>query len=168
MANELAKENLYNVKWQALRVSLLSYFPTEDGVKRNIGLLKEYISSFTDDYDEYLKLWRVINLLNAVRMGYNGQGLDGTKQDEMIIDFRSTCQDRYKELKDKGLTFKHADWSKIKSDLESLYESDREVFNKIYDNLNKRIDFSMNKIGHVQFRNSLVRFVGLMKDINDD
>jgi len=165
MSNQIAKENLYNVEWQKIRVSLLSYFPTVEGTKRNINILQTYLKSPKDDYDEYLKLWRVINLLNAVRMGYSGQGIADSEQDDLIVDFRSGLQTRYQELKQNGLTFKHADWTQIKTDLEELYKSDKASFDKIYENLNKRIDFSMKKIGTVKFRDSLVRFVGLMTDI---
>lgn len=69
------KQTLYVPSWQALRISLLGQWNTVNGVRANCDTLSLYIAGATNVNERLSRLWRVTNLLNAVKMGYSGQKL---------------------------------------------------------------------------------------------
>lgn len=158
-----AKANLYDIYWQALRASLLTKFVTEDGMKDNLEKLDAYrLKSVPGTYGRFIRLWRIINLLNGVRMGFHGMKLVDTPVDMMLLAFRSNMQKEYQNLK-KAYSFKPVDWIKVENDVKSFKRANPVLYKEVFDNLSKRIDFAKLKTGTLSFRNELVRFVSLMQ-----
>ena len=98
---------LYDIRWQSLRVRMLKQnksdggWTTEEGTRHNIHLLREYLSIFGHgSVGHFASLWRVINCLNAVRMGYSGQKLKGSSQDTLVKDYREGLSYEYKKCKE--------------------------------------------------------------------
>lgn len=151
----LHKEVLYDVEWQSLRVSLLGYFTTPGGVDRNVKKLQEYLNTV-----DVVRYWRVLNLLNAVRMGYHGQKVAGTEQDKKVIAYRDHVQELYHICKDNFPT--SWDWSKVEKDLQDLYVKDNETFEKIWANLSLRRK-NAAKRPHEMKRDELKFFLNLMQ-----
>lgn len=81
---EASKQTLYWPHWQALRVALLGSWNTQAGVNNNLNRLRQY-------YEESPSLdraWRIVNLLNAVRMGYSGQGTFESVMSQLVVTAR--------------------------------------------------------------------------------
>lgn len=173
---------LYDVEWQKLRVSLLAEnkedggFTTFEGTLDNIEQLGNYCEQVMTDEegweDEYLKrLYRCLNLLNAVRMGYSGQGLKGSQQDDFVRRIRDSYSWSYKRFNVDsrlGVLAWEWDWDKVDQDLAELVTNDRESFDRIYDNLKKRLVTAEKRRGEkkdvADTRRELVRFIELMED----
>lgn len=152
------KEVLYDVEWQSLRVSLLGSFTTINGVESNIVKLKNYLRS-----PNKVKLWRVLNLLNAVRMGYHGQRLVGTPQDLKVIEYRNEVQKLYYS----SLKFPtNWNWSKVKIDLSKLRDEQSGTFAKILSNLKLRQKNALKR-KTMHNRPELKTFLDLMKEIDE-
>lgn len=86
----ISKVTLYDVEWQALRVSLKGNWGTVEGVGENINKLQTYLNQ-GNGYNRS-RYWRVLNLLNATRMGYSGSKLEGSVQDRMVAEYRNLIQ----------------------------------------------------------------------------
>jgi hypothetical protein len=97
---------LYCSRWQALRVGCLKAYSndggwtTTEGTERALQQLGEYTGDGGTVENTLVRLWRVINCLNAVRMGYSGQGLRGTESDQLVTAVRNELQQtqRYIQL----------------------------------------------------------------------
>lgn len=152
------KEVLYDVEWQSLRVSLLGSFTTINGVESNIVKLKNYLRSTNK-----VKLWRVLNLLNAVRMGYHGQRLVGTLQDAKIIYFRNNVQQLYRN--NLELFPSNWNWKKVQKDLQELYLDNQVIFIKILRNLKLRQKNALKR-KTMQHRPELKTFLDKMEKIH--
>lgn len=151
-----SKQVLYNVAWQKLRVSLLGGWTTAEGTTANINRLRAYINAkASDDNEELSRLWRSLNLLNAIRMGYSGQQLTGSRQDDLVREYRDTVSKEYKALKSKA-QFVVDDDAKIKSDWKALDEASKKA---ILGNLQKRRDLHADS----PHRGELSWFLDLVK-----
>jgi hypothetical protein len=82
------KISLYDMSWQALRLELKGNW--HSNYDDNISKLKEYIEPANS-----MKLYRVVNLLSAVRMGFHGSKLVGSKADKAIVAFHLECSQLY-------------------------------------------------------------------------
>jgi hypothetical protein len=153
----LHKEVLYDVKWQSLRVDLLGDFRNFEGTKVNVGRLSGYIRSAKDKIEKGRRIWRVLNLLNAVRMGYHGQKLVGTLQDKYITLFRNSVQEQREKYEDIG---KEWDWNKVKDDVSNMDDFTRK---QILKNLKSRVKMSHYKTGSTKNRPELMKFIGLLE-----
>jgi len=80
---------IYDVDWQVLRISLLGKFVNKDEIDTNLNTLENYILKAKTYQDLHDRLFRVINLLNAVRMGFYGMKLIGSDLDKKIIQRRN-------------------------------------------------------------------------------
>ena len=146
---------LYDVEWQILRVNLLKGnqkggggFTTPEGTKANITRLKTYLGK-SPSVD---KLWRVLNLLNAVRMGNSGQGKAGSDHDNAIKDYRDEVQVLYNKAEKK---FSPPSESTIKV---QLGHASTEELKKVAANLGMR-----NKLRGGPNRPELAWFLGILK-----
>lgn len=91
---------LYSVEWQDLRIQMKGDWATLEGAKANGRLIMGYIDS--GNTINISRVWRCLNLLNAVRMGFNGAaGLVGTPQDQIVTKIRNLCSTRFDILKKK-------------------------------------------------------------------
>lgn len=89
----------YDCEWQSLRVSLLGSWATLDGVKSNLQRLTSYLKTSPPTTT---RLWRVLNLLNAVIMGYNGQQRGDSSVAKVVIEYRDKISLSFKASKLKN------------------------------------------------------------------
>jgi hypothetical protein len=91
---EPRKLTLYDVTWQEMRTRCA--WATYPDVVFSINKLRTYL--WDRGQPSYSKLWRVLNLLNAVRMGYHGMKIVGSPQDCLVVEFRDEVSSFYKSL----------------------------------------------------------------------
>lgn len=145
---------LYDVEWQRLRVSLLGSW--NGSVQENIDKLRDYVGDGSDS----CKVYRVLNCLNAVRMGYSGQGLRGTQDDEAVRLYRDSLPSYDKSTVQRVATL--WDWGKVAEDLEVLKSLDWTSYIAIRANLEGRRTFAYKKVGTMSHRTELQRFLELV------
>jgi hypothetical protein len=171
------KNVLYDVEWQALRVSLLATnakgsaneggFATVPGTQKNLEMLNKYfIDGASVSTDEAaLRVWRILNLLNATRMGYSGQGRKGSTQDVLVQKFRDRIQEFYDGSRVSKLA-NNWDWDKVAMDLSDLKRSNRTSFDAIYRDVKKRAVGNEARGGdNLANRADLLKFIGLMEEV---
>lgn len=96
---------LYDSEWQALRTDTLAQYnylggwTTLPGVVDNLRRLEEYLTQTPNGSPRFLRLWRTSNCLNAVRMGYSGQGLTGTALDAAVLAHAVDLRTEYATLR---------------------------------------------------------------------
>lgn len=133
-----AKQVLYDVQWQRLRVSLLGKWGRPDSTVAAIDILREYIR--TPPYG--VKVWRCLNLLNAVLLGYRG----GSKHycwsivHEAREKFRDVRWTMYPNLETGELLV--WSWDKVIADLNWVPEKELAL---IQQNLRARIRSAQQK-----------------------
>lgn len=93
---------LYDVEWQCLRVSLLGSWTSLHQVERNLEMLSAYIYGGVPISEAALisRMYRVLNLLNAVRMGHHGLQMNDTEISQAIVIYRDTLSDQYAYTED--------------------------------------------------------------------
>ena len=167
------KAVLYDVEWQTLRVNTLTQnneyggWNTVEGVKENVNKLSTYILNTRDKQEYFYRLWRVLNMLNAVRMGYSGTKQVDTTQDNLVKAFRDDVSQEYHKRVDDGMQFDSWDWELVAKNLTMLKQKSPEDFNKIYKNLTGRRNTTEKNRGTLSFRPELVKFIELMDAVND-
>jgi hypothetical protein len=153
------KLTLYNFEWQALRTSL--DFSTLETTEKCIKKLSDYLG----DQENVNKVWRVLNLLSATRMGFSGQRTllkdngrlaDLENRDELIKAFRERLSKKFADL----------DKTKIEPDsrssmVDDLHKASEEDFNRVYKSLQSRYD----KSGESVNRPELAFYLKLMESI---
>ena len=164
--NMINKDILYDVNWQRLRVSLLGKFVTPEGMKDNLNRLDQYIKEASDPQETFHRLWRAVNLLNAVRMGFSGMDLYGSKQDKFLLIQRAVWAQQYKAMQKRGFTHKALNWVDVKDNLKELHRVDPDQFNLIRKNLVQRTKQGIKKAGSLDYRSELVKFLSIMNEIN--
>lgn len=174
MADRINKAVLYDTVWQKLRVSLLSVnneyggWENADGARKNISLLSDYVSEAITDTESALRLWRVLNLLNATLLGY-GSRKKGTEEERLVIEYRDTISTEYAKVKHHIDSIAAWDWAAQKRNLEEMYANDRGTFNRIKANLALRVKTANRKekanIGGMAHRGELQKWLDLMKEV---
>lgn len=115
---------LYNLKWQILRMSLK--FDTVDNVIKSTYLLNEYLKKDKPTEQGINRAWRVLNLLNAVRMGFSGarklrpmtiKSID--EKDVLVKLFRKSVSSMYGALKAMGETLKPDSEAQMEEDIKN-------------------------------------------------
>lgn len=153
------KQVLYDIEWQDLRTKLLSRhrddggWATVEGATTNISMLEDYLGDLTD----VSKLWRVINLLDAVRMGYSGQRRTGSPQDQMVKEYRDDLNIQYAQLKEQGAQHEAPLEEATIADIQSASE---ETLRRIHNNLLER----WTKHSTSQHRDELRHFLDLIEE----
>jgi len=185
------KQLLYRPSWQGLRVGLLQEnslnggWTTEEGVEFNIDCLRHYVNmdnhailfqaatecramGYAIEQERSLRLFRTINLLNATRMGYSGQGLRGTDQDVMVLEYRNQLQKLQTSMYMRDLTIvMHAwDWSVVKRELRRQHDSQRLLFDLTRRNLIARFNHAAS-LDKVRTRPELVKYLDLMDSVGE-
>lgn len=132
------RECLYDVEWQKLRVKCLGKWQNEKGVGQCMSTLWLYWSRNEAGKPE--RVWRTLNLLNAVKLGWAQTG--GTPSDkalEMVDNGAkklSVLHTRYAQGADPEYQMgTEWDWNKVR---EQLMMSDKFVLKQIQDNLRRR------------------------------
>lgn len=175
-----AKEILYDVEWQSLRIILLKQhnnyggFSTSEGLLTNWGLLEAYCEATDDEKEAAFRCFRVMNLLAAVMLGYRK-----ATQAALIAQckhYHEKLAERYKALNwGEIIEGKYNgeilvwDWNKTKSDLEKLWNKDSDLFEDIRRNLDKRVEMARRKerlkVGGMMYRKELEKFMLLMGEV---
>lgn len=190
------KRVLYRPSWQKLRVSCLAEnnqlggFNTDVGTQDNLQRLNNYLIDASDvnnvpDYvaqenlrmnitleQEYAcRVWRVLNMLNAVRMGYQGQRKGGSPMDVAVGEFRDAIQPQHQG----GLVAQAEDrwnWEVVQAELEDMWISERIWFTRIYSDLNRRRKVATKRRWRAgvddvtETRTELVHFMAIADEIN--
>lgn len=170
-SDDYQKACLYDVEWQALRVSMLdgnnSYggWSNMYGAETNLRRLSEYCDEVKEsgDLKEYSRrIWRALNLINAVLLGYGNR-----KEVADIAHYlRTKPQGYYSRMWDKlktNLRHETWDWDKVGKDLIRLRKNNKELWGAIYINLQKRVKTSIKRNGGLQHRSELEKFIELME-----
>ena len=89
---------VYWPPWQVIRIELLGTWTTMDKVNANIEMLKEYLREHRNVTD----YWRVINYMNAIRMGLSGQQKFLTEASLTIAAFRDDILETYNDMTSAG------------------------------------------------------------------
>jgi hypothetical protein len=157
------REVLYDVEWQRLRISLLQArrddggWSSLTGMHDNLRHLDMYLNEVPSSTGEYeLRKYRINNALNAVVMGYNGQGAD-----DSLIEFVRSFRVNKAAGADYGTVKTRArfwQWDSQLRQLIELYKEDKEEFEFLQENLLGR-----SKNGTKQTRPALYKFLDLMK-----
>jgi hypothetical protein len=172
---------LYDVWWQKMRCSCLAAhhqnggFTTGAGTLDNLQRLNQYLSPESVDLhrppnvsaeeEKACRVWRVLNLLNATRMGYQGMNLGGSEMDQAVQQYRDQLQPQYNgslvaRVDDKW------DWNFVQTDLEALWRNERYWFKAIWDDLSRRRKVTNRKReGDLSHRGELVRFLDMMEQV---
>lgn len=150
------KQCLYNVEWQALRVSMLGDWTTYEGTKRNLEKVRFYLDRKYPNIT-ITHVWRVLNLLNAVRMGYSGQKRTGSPQDKLVALFRNKVSETYHQMKKITKVFDVDSPAEIKTAFEALTICERQA---IVSDLSKRRQLHANS----EFRDELSWFLEVINE----
>jgi hypothetical protein len=176
---------LYRPSWQVLRVSFLKGnrkdggWTTGEGTRKNLAEIDAYVHGsgrfqdqllieastmgWSEQHEMAARLYRTINCLNAVRMGYSGQGLKGSIIDDLVLDVRNKFQSEQTISYHRQLTFatQRWDWRIIKKELEWVYSVSRMTFDEVENNLFWR----MKKAQETANRPELEVFLRLMDEV---
>lgn len=153
------RQSLYHMEWQALRVQLLGNWSTKESVQWCYDQLVTYVSLsgyalYTYNGDiEYIersddwyitRLYQVVNLLDAVRMGYSGQGMLDTDLDKYFCSRRDIFSEAYH---DRGRNYPMATFAvpTVEEIQEDCRLVGRDLSRKILTDLRKRRDFAIRK-----------------------
>ena len=155
------KQILYEVPWQTLRVSLLARYSklggwgTLKGTQHNIAVLRKYIAQ---DSSSVARVWRVMNLLAAVRMGYSGSKETGSVKDRLVQKFQMDLSDYYhKVLKDLPLVDEMSSEDFV---VKQIVAAKAQDLRRVYMNLFLRWD----KHRASEHRSELRRFLSLIEE----
>lgn len=151
------KQVLYNVAWQKLRVSLLGGWTSVKGTRENIDKLSNYVDAATSDAERLSRLWRVLNCLNAVRMGNSGQGKAGSVHDLLVLEFRVLVSRLYDNAKGDDIAFVVDSNEKVRQDWLQLDKASQKA---ILDNLSTRQRLHASS----QHRTELANFLSIIRE----
>jgi hypothetical protein len=156
--NSLHKQILYDVEWQILRTQLLAKnnikggWASIEGASNNLKRLNDYLGQKLT----LARVWRVLNLLDAVRMGYSGQQRIGSFQDNQVKKEREKLSRLYKNMISQ-YSFEIPSEEEIIQDIMKAPEED---LKKVYVDLYNRWDTHRNS----SYRNELRRFLDLIEE----
>lgn len=159
---------IYNVRWQTIRVSMLDSWNTTVAVVENIDELRSYLTEVYNSGNdaEYLtRCYRIINYMNAIRMGFSGQGFTGTNVDDLVLNFRIEVQKAQADIIakiEKGFHVEPIKWEDVEKDLRSLYYDDVNMFKEIKTDLGKRRGAALKRHNTDKHRPELLMFLDLM------
>lgn len=128
----LSRNTLYEVHWQALRVSLLGTWMSPVSASDSIAALQTYVGDGTN----MSRVWRVLNMLNAAIRGYYGTGHGVPEVLDSLKEFRVLIQAKYTALKQAGREFDYVSEETIRA---AWPELERRTRAKIITNLNGRL-----------------------------
>lgn len=195
------RDVLYRPSWQKLRVSFLAQnhpnfgFNTEAGTHDNLQRLNNYIQDadprlhvtpqsipeyvnvenirmgLTLEEEYACRVWRALNLLNAVRMGYTGQGKVGTPMDVAVADYRDKLSDLH-----NGSAVMRAEngWRMeiVQFEFEDMWRRERYWFTRIHQDLKRRSKVATKRRSRTggpsaeDTRPELIRVVRMLDAIN--
>lgn len=149
------KECLYDLEWQILRVNLS--FKDYDSTKKSINKLIDYHKNASNKEEYGIRAWRILNLLNAVRMGFSGQRKFNSEESNLVKKEREQFQYAYRN----SFLPKSWNWDRVKKDIKNANKKD---LNKVYSNLKIRKEKSEKK-GTIHCRPELVKFLKFFESV---
>lgn len=165
---EKRKLVVYDCDWQCVRVRCLKEhsenggWTTIEGTVDNLEKLDAYMKAHTDSNDAQMRIYRVLNLLAAVRMGYSGQGLKGKQVDILVEKSLALVRSVYAGL--VNFTLNSDEFMKQQeAKYAILYTQDPEVFGIILNDLHNRWRLHSSSA----YRKELEWMIGLLKGIQD-
>lgn len=161
---------LYNFEWQALRTSL--DFSTYEKTADSIGKLEWYLKSagVYNIHVTYTRIYQVLNLMSAVRMGFAGatklaRNLDKRKaiqrKDDAALTFREMLSDMYSDYQSRRAKLQVDSTAKELYDMRQASKADLE---RVYSSLLER----WNKSGQAATRPQLGDYVGLIEKVRKE
>lgn len=159
-------ECLYDVKWQRLRLESLQGWETEEGIRASISILLNYVGGAQGRYWKFVRVWRCRNVVNfALRTAEKHESAVGIR---LIKTFSKGLEIEYDRYKGSivGPLFKSWNWRKVSADLTLLYNSDREMFNRLHKYSESRL-YAGGKQHPTDTASTpeLAKFVRLMRDV---
>jgi hypothetical protein len=157
----LYKQILYDVEWQTLSTQLLAKnndtegWATLFGASSNLKRLNVYLGK----EPSLAKVWRVLNLLDAVRMGYSGQCRKESPQDMLVKKERDRLSKIYKNMSSSS----SFEISSEEETIMDIKKAPKEDLQKVYEDLYARWD----KHRDSSYRNELRRFLDLIEEHTD-
>ncbi len=154
---DIRKYVIYNVEWQILRTRLLSKnnatggWASYSGASANLKRLHEYLGK----RPSINKVWCVLNLLDAVRMGYSGQNRTGSLQDKLVKKERVLLTKLYTAMRSR-YSFEIPSEDEIVSDV-------RKAPAKELSNVYKDLYMRWYKHKNSSYRNELRYFLDLVE-----
>jgi signal transduction histidine kinase len=149
----------YNIEWQIIRMEMRTFNSLENCIA-NRTVLEKYVADSLNETQQIIRLWRVINLLNATRMGFHGCGYVGSSMDAELVSFRDTLQKMLTDLQ-SHLNVTLADVlsdNQINSSMLVQLKKDKPVFYQLLlDDLRKRYSN-----GTAETRPQLLEFIEMM------
>ncbi len=139
------RQSLYHMEWQALRIQLLGNWHSSPQICQNLVMLNKYIytACSMDSLDMLMtREYQVVNLLDAVCMGYSGQGHGGGPLDLAVKGGRQIFQNAYRRLTGEGHKFVVPTEEEIREDCRLI---GKDLTKKILTDLRKRRDFAIRK-----------------------
>lgn len=155
------REVLYEVDWQRLRISLLQARRNDGGwsgaagLADNLDRLDKYMHEATG-LELTFRKYRVNNCLNAVVMGYNGQGASAAFI-KTVQSFRLAFAGSFDTYAIKRAA-NSWQWDVQLKKLIGLYQEDKDEFDFLEANLKHRA-----KNGNKMTRPELYKFLELMR-----
>lgn len=161
---------VYDVMWQCIRVGCLAEnntyggFGTCVGVERNKEKCDAYLSEpAAIGQERFWRLWRVMNLWDACLLS----NVAGTEHGKLITKYHFDYHWAFQQCKRAGYDFAAWDWGLVESQLCALYRRDQKVFGQIERNLLRRVQTANRRVGGLQHRNELARFLGLIQLVKE-
>lgn len=159
------RECLYDVSWQLLRVELLGNWHTNP--EANVLRLLRYVSEANtiSEYEHFVRVWRCLNLLRAVPLG------DDKSVRRVILKARNGFDIKYKKYISYGKRFQtNFSWTKVRQELQILFDSYPEQFYGLKRNLEARVKKvgQSSTVPYMQQKPEAAKFIRLMRDIEFD
>lgn len=161
------KMSVYRFDWQIIRVNL--DFTTAETTAKSLSTIIEYLEMFPERGDTRdNKLYRVLNMLNAVLMGQNGQKKRVTT-DKQLAEI--ALKDGFvRELRDQVATEYHKNkihnfyWDE-EIERENIRSHSMAEIKQVLDNLKKRSKFASTKkkVDVYKTRPQLVKYIVMLE-----
>jgi hypothetical protein len=161
---DTSKLVLYDYQWQELRVSL--DFSNAESTERSLRVLRGYLR---EHYD-LNRVWRILNLLSATRMGFSGirkliKSADKLKdlevRDKSVLAEREFLSQSHQRMIKRGDKFQLNSEEKLISDLKDAQERSLDTFMKVYNSLSDRYE----KSNRSKNRPELKYYLNLMEKV---
>jgi hypothetical protein len=157
-------EVLFDVDWQRVRMRCLNRWHTEtfDVVKE----LLEYVGLAVNEHDKFLRVWRCLNLARAVPLG------EDKAVRKRLLTFRNGLQIQFDKLRSYGHTWqaRDVDWRRVKEDLRILHDYNREEYDRLKANLERRMlkVGQSSSVAYMQHKPETAKFIRLMREVEFD
>ena len=149
-----ARECLYDVNWQDIRVKMLGSWTTPSNCLLNIAELSKYCEQGNDRWERYT---RCTNYFAAILLGF-GSKPDFAESARVVKSAHNAFSGLLAQHKPSATEW---NWAKVEADLKL---APKPMLKAIQDNLKRRIYTSTKRTGGTQFRPELMKFYGYLSE----